>query len=141
LRTRPFDSPSLGRSLRARAPHGARGFTLIEVMVAVAVLALALGAVITGMARYAGNAATLREKTVALWVAHNRLTEIGLEAGWPELGTSDGEVRMAGIDWRWDVTVAETPDPSVRRVDIEVRPAGGEAASMVLSSFVEDQRP
>lgn len=118
-----------------------RGFTLIEVVVAVAVLAVALGAIITGMARYAANAATLREKTVALWVAHNRLTEIGLEPGWPELGTSDGEVRMADIDWRWDMTVAETPDPRVRRVDIEVRPAGDESASMALSSFVEDRRP
>jgi general secretion pathway protein I len=130
------------RSLAALGTPALRadGFTLIEVMVAVAVLAVALGAIVTGMARYAANAAVLREKTVALWVAHNRLTEIGLEAGWPELGASDGEVRMAGIDWRWDATVAETPDPRVRRVDIEVRPLGGDAASMVLSSFVEDKR-
>lgn len=116
------------------------GFTLIEVVVAVAVLALALGAVITGMGRYAANAATLREKTVALWVAHNRLTEIGLQAAWPELGDSDGEVRMAGTDWRWDVTVLETPDPRVRRVDIEVRARGADAAAVALSSFSEDRR-
>jgi general secretion pathway protein I len=118
----------------------ARGFTLIEILVAVAVLAFALGAIISGMARYAGNAATLREKTVALWVAHNRLTEVGLDAGWPELGTSDGEVEMAGIDWRWDMTVIETPDPRVRRIDVTVRPKGAEGASMELSSFVEDKR-
>ena len=118
----------------------AEGFTLIEIIVAVAILAVAMGAVITGMARYAANAATLREKTVALWVAHNRLTEIGLEPGWPDLGTSDGEVEMAGLDWRWEVVVAETPDPRVRRVDITVRPKDAEGASMLLSSFVEERR-
>jgi general secretion pathway protein I len=119
----------------------AGGFTLIEIIVAVAILAVAMAALITGMARYAANAAALREKTVALWVAHNRLTEIGLEPGWPDLGASDGDVEMAGIEWRWDVTVAETPDPRVRRIDIDVRPKGGEAASMSLSSFVGERRP
>ncbi|MGH8482355.1 MAG: type II secretion system minor pseudopilin GspI [Nevskiaceae bacterium] len=120
--------------------RAAAGFTLVEIVVAVAVLAVAMGALITGMARYADNAATLREKTVALWVAHNRLTEIGLEPAWPELGKSDGEVELAGIEWRWDVSVVETPDPRVRRVDIEVRPGKAEAASATLSSFVQDQR-
>jgi general secretion pathway protein I len=118
----------------------AAGFTLIEIVVAVAVLAFALGALITGMGRYAGNAATLREKTVALWVAHNRLTEIGLEAAWPDLGASDGVVEMAGLEWRWDVAVVETPDPRVRRVDITVQPKGAQGASTELSSFVEDKR-
>ena len=118
----------------------AAGVTLIEVVVALAVLAMAMGALITGMGRYAGQAGYLREKTVALWVAHNRLTEIGLEPGWPDLGTSDGEGEMAGLDWRWEVVVAETPDPRVRRVDITVRPKDAEGASMLLSSFVEERR-
>jgi len=116
----------------------ARGFTLIEVLIAVTILAIAMGAVISGMARYAANAGALREKTVALWVAHNRLSEIDLEPAWPALGKSDGEVEMAGVDWRWFVTVAETPDPDVRRVEIRVQAAGrdeeGDAA--LLSSFV-----
>ena len=116
----------------------ARGFTLIEVLIAVTILAIAMGAVISGMARYAANAGALREKTVALWVAHNRLSEIDLEPGWPGLGKSDGEVEMAGIEWRWFVTVSETPDPDVRRVEIRVQAAGrdkeGDAA--LLSSFV-----
>lgn len=114
----------------------ARGFTLIEVLIAVAVLAVAMGALISGMARYADNAAALREKTLAIWVAHNRLTEIDLEPGWPSTGKSDGDVELAGIDWRWFVEVLETPDPDVRRVNIRVQVKGRDGDSAALSSFV-----
>lgn len=119
----------------------ARGFTLIEVVVALAVLAVTLGALISGAARYADNAAYLREKTLALWVAHNRLTEIGLEPAWPGLGKSDGDAELGGVDWRWDVTVSETPDPKVRRIEITVRPQGQDAGSATLSSFVAERSP
>jgi general secretion pathway protein I len=114
----------------------AAGFTLIEVLIAVTILAIAMGAVISGMARFADNAASLREKTLALWVAHNRLTEIDLEPGWPAIGKSDGEVDMAGIEWRWFVTVSETPDPDVRRVEIRVQARARETDAAALSSFI-----
>lgn len=124
-----------------RRADGARGFTLIEVVVALAVLAVTLGALLSGAARYADNAGYLREKTLALWVAHNRLTEIDLEPAWPELGKSDGDAELGGVEWRWDVTVAETPDPKVRRVEIVVRPKGQDAGSATLSSFVAERAP
>ena len=114
----------------------ANGFTLIEILVAVAVLAVALGAAITGMARYADNAAYLREKTFALIVAHNRLTEIDLELHWPDTGKSDGEAELAGVRWKWNVEVEATADDNVRRVDIGVRVAGRDSDSATLSSFV-----
>lgn len=117
------------------------GFMLLEVMLAVLFLALALGAGIFSTGRFAANAAVLREKTVALWVAHNRLTEIGLEPAWPSVGKSDGEVTMAGVDWRWEVEVVETPDPRVRRVNIVVRPKSAESDSARLSSFLEERKP
>lgn len=114
----------------------ARGFTLIEVIIAVAVLAAAMGAIISGMARYADNAAYLREKTVALWVAHNRLSELQLEPGWPDTGKSDGVVEMAGVEWRWFMTVLETPDDKVRRVDIRVQQNKKDNDAASLSSFL-----
>lgn len=132
-------SSGVKRSFAAPKPPAGRaagGFTLIEVIIALAVLAFAMGALITGMARYADNAAYLREKTVALWVAHNRLTEIDLEPAWPPLGKSDGDVEMAGAEWRWFVTVSETPDPDVRRVEIRVQAKGHATEAAVLSSFV-----
>lgn len=114
----------------------APGFTLIEIVVALAVLAVAMGALISGMARYADNASYLREKTVALWVAHNRLVELEMTPVWPTLGRSDGDVEMAGAEWRWFVTVTESPDPAVRRVDIRVqlKERAGDVAA--LSAFI-----
>lgn len=118
----------------------AGGFTLIEIVLALLVIGVGLVALIVSAGQYAANAATLREKTVALWVAHNRLTEIELEPAWPELGRSDGEVELARAEWRWDVTVSETPDPRVRRIDITVKRRKADENAAELSSFVEERR-
>lgn len=99
-----------------------RGFTLLEVLVAVAVLAIAMGAIITAAGRYAQAAETLQNRTLALWVAHNRLTEMELAPTWPAVGTSRDEVAMGGRTWVWNVAVQGTPDPTIRRVDIHVSP-------------------
>jgi general secretion pathway protein I len=119
----------------------ARGFTLIEVLVALAFLVLAIVALLGQTGSYTANAGVLREKTLALWVAHNRLTEIGLEPGWPAVGRSDGDAQLAEVDWRWDVTVSETPDPRVRRVDITVRREAQDDPAAELSSFVAERAP
>lgn len=113
-----------------------RGFTLIEILAAVAVIAIALGAVISGVTRYADNAGHLRQKTVALWVAHNRLTELRVQPALPELGKSDGDMQMAGTEWRWDAEVLETEVETMRRVDIRVRPLDGEHELISLSAFL-----
>lgn len=113
----------------------ARGFTLVEVLIAVAVLALALSAVISGMSRYAANAGYLRQKTFALWVAHNRLTELAVAPAWPELGKSDGTAGMAGAEWKWRATVKPTEDDKLRRVDIEVLAPGDKDGKAVLASL------
>jgi general secretion pathway protein I len=114
----------------------ARGFTLIEILVAVAVLAIALSAIISGMARYADNASYLKEKTLALWVAHNRLTEIELAPTWPDTGKSDGTVDYAGLSWKWVVEVKTTSDDHLRRVDISVQRPDREGSLIQLSSFI-----
>lgn len=120
----------------------ARGFTLIEVLMAVAVLAIALAAIVTGMARYTDHARHLREKSVALWVAHNQLTTFELEPGWPSVGTSEGEAEMAGGKWTWIAEVKETTDPHLRRIDIRVHKSGVKESERTdlaqLSGFFAD---
>lgn len=112
------------------------GFTLVEVLVAVAVLGIALSAVIAAMARQANNAGYLKQKTVALWVAHNRLAEMQLQPEPPPTGRADGEVEMAGAKWRWESVVVKTEDDHLRRADISVRASTqDEGALAQLSGF------
>jgi general secretion pathway protein I len=106
----------MNRSRKLRS----RGFTLLEILVAVAVLALALTAIISGGSNAARAAGGLREKTLALWVAHNRLAEIDLQTTWPQLGTSSDDVTMGGEEWTWHVEVIGTQDPTLRRINIRV---------------------
>lgn len=114
------------------------GFTLIEMVAALAVVAIALGAILAGMARFADNAAHLRSRSIALWVAHNRLTELELQRQWPDLGKSDGDMDMAGATWKWRVEVLKTQDPHLRRVDISVSAPRDKTPSAHLSGFLAD---
>lgn len=104
---------------RPRQP--AHGFTLIEVMVALAVLAVALSALIQAGAQRADNVGYLRDRTFASWIASDRLAEIRLEQDWPSPGTSDGKEEMAGRTWHWRAEVEETEEGRVRRVTLAVR--------------------
>ncbi len=112
------------------------GFTLIEMLVAVAVLAIAMAAILSGMARYADNAGHLRERTLGLWVAHNRLTEYELQPTWPDVGKADGVVEMAGTKWKWKAEIKKTQDDNLRRIDLIVLSPDGEGTAAALSSFI-----
>lgn len=104
-----------------RTSSVSNGFTLLEVLIAMVVLATALGAAITATSRYASNTAYLRDRSFAHWVAMNRITETYLEQDWPDTGTTRGDEQMAGHEWPWLRRVLTTADDDVRRVEVEVR--------------------
>lgn len=110
-----------------------RGFTLIEVVVALIVVSLGMLAVIETVGGTARNSGYLRDKTVAHWVAMNKLTEVRLQANAPAIDKSSDEVEMAGRDWRWTMEVQQTPIESIRRIDISVRPAEAPEKSSMAS--------
>lgn len=97
-----------------------RGFTLLEVLVALAVLAIALGALIKAAAQSADNIAYLRDRTLAGWVASNKINELMLLPNWPGLGESEGVSTLAGREWRWRLQVSQTEDGDIRRMDVAV---------------------
>ena len=98
------------------------GFTLLEVLVAVAILALTMGVFISGSARYADDAGYIQSKTIGLWVARNRLVELQLVEPWPDEGRDEGQVEMGGRDWEWRSEIETSPDPRVRRAEVSVFP-------------------
>lgn len=104
-----------------RANTRINGFTLLEVLVALTIVAIALPALIKTVGTQAINAAHLKEKTLAHWVALNRVTELQATRAWPEVGIKDGTETMAGQDWHWVVAVSETPNETIKRLDIEVK--------------------
>jgi len=97
------------------------GFSLIEVLVALAVLAIALAAVTKTASESARNAGYLRDKTMADWVAMNRITEMYALNEWPAVGRRQGAEPMGGRDWEWTTQVSDTADEDIRRVEVEVR--------------------
>jgi general secretion pathway protein I len=119
--------------------NAARGFTLLEVLVALAVIAFALASLVKVAGSGAANAADLRDKTFAHWAASNRLAQMQSKDNvWPPIGTDKGETKMAGREWFWATRVAKTPDPEMRRIEIEVRMEDDEdvAPIAVLTGFV-----
>jgi general secretion pathway protein I len=96
------------------------GFTLLEVLVALAVLALAMAAITSSTSAAAANASHLRDRTLAHWVAVNKLTELQLQPEWPAAGEAKGSYEMANREWRWEMRVSDTDDPDVRRLDVKI---------------------
>ncbi len=101
--------------------HRPGGFTLIEVLVALAVLAIALAAVMQAMGQAIDVTASLRDRNEALWVAQNRYAEHQMRRDWPAADTTDGDTEMGGKKWFWREQVSTTPEPRLRRIEITVR--------------------
>jgi general secretion pathway protein I len=100
--------------------RSASGFTLIEVLVALAIIAFGLVAVFGQLGQTASTAIRLREKTLAHWVAIDRLTELRLSGAYPSVGTSSDDLEMANLRWHYEIKVSATESPDLRRADVSV---------------------
>ncbi|ADH86924.1 type II secretion system minor pseudopilin GspI [Desulfurivibrio alkaliphilus] len=116
---------------------GEKGFTLIEIVIALLVLGLVAVSAVQAAGNAVNNLFHLKEQTFAHWVAMNRAAEITLApAGW-ERDPSSGSAMLADIEWSWEIEIKDTPEPEMREVAIRVWPAGGEEgeAAAVLTVF------
>jgi general secretion pathway protein I len=100
-----------------------RGFTLIEVLAALVIVALGMIAAIQAVTQSARNGTYLRDKTLAHWIGMNVLTERRLQAATPDIAESTGRVEFANQQWQWTMKVTQTQVQSLRRIDIAVRHA------------------
>ena len=103
--------------MRARAD----GFTLVEVLVAMAIVAVGIAALVVSAASSAWRQGELREREFARWVASNALATRQALPAWPDVGTSEAEVDMADRRWYVRTRTRAVADPDLRRLDIEVR--------------------
>jgi general secretion pathway protein I len=114
------------RRLRVRRA----GFTLIEVLVALAIVSIALLAALRAAGQSTANLGELRARLLAGWVAENRLAEHRARGDWLPLGVQRGSELEAGIEFGWREEVVATPHPAFRRVDVFVFAAPEESRTL-----------
>lgn len=97
------------------------GFTLIEVLVAVAIIAVAFAGILGVVGQAADSAGSLRDRTYAMWLAQNRLIQHQLDKDWPSISTKTGTSDFAGDEWQWEEQVQSSQHKDIRRIEILVR--------------------
>ena len=111
-----------------------RGFTLMEVLVALLIVSLGMLGVIQAVSQAASSTSYLRDKTIAHWVAMNRITELRLQSQPPQLGESSGSVEMSGREWRWSTVVERTAVDTMSKIDVSVALKEDEDSSLATVS-------
>jgi general secretion pathway protein I len=111
----------------------ANGFTLIEVLIALVILAVALAAAGRSASMTADSATVMKQRLLGQWVADNQLSRdrtAARSSAWPEIGTRSGNEDQAGQSFTWQETVSATANPFFRRVEIKVFPAQDQSHSV-----------
>jgi len=91
-------------------PTTSTGFTLIEVMVALAIIAIALASLIKASGSHTQSASYLKNKTLAHYVAMNEIAQIQIDKSWPNIGEQKKSTEMAGHEWFWTRSVEKLND-------------------------------
>ncbi len=90
-------------------------------MIALVIVAFGMMAVQTQLNRYVAASTYIEQKTLASWIATNKLTELSVAPTWPPIDEYEEELEFAGRQWRCDIVVSETDVASLHRVDVSVR--------------------
>lgn len=117
-----------------------RGFTLLETLVALAILAVVLTAAFRAVGMATRNAEELQIRLMADWVAQNRLALHRALADWPGIGVQEGSAEQGGKTFRWREDVKATPNGLFRRVDVSVMAADSEHILATQTGFVVQAR-
>ncbi len=119
-----------------------KGFTLIEVLVALLVFGLIGTAAAQVGSQYIASYERVRDKTLALWIADNRMNEIRLADAFPEISENTDDLDYGQYRWQVLTSVKGTAEPTIRRVDITVSRYPDEYADPFpvhsLSGFIGD---
>ena len=108
------------------------GFTLLEVLVALTIIVVALGAALSVAGENMQNTGYLKKKTVAHWVAINKAVQWRIERKWPKVGRQSGSEIMANQEWRWEILTNETPDKDVKRLEVLIFEEGADSKTPLI---------
>ena len=111
---------------------------LVELLVALAILALPLAAITRSMSQAIDNTAALRDRSIALWIAQDQIALHRMRNDWPDVKVTSGTRELAGRNWRWQEQVITTPVAQLRRLEVEVRDAEHPQALAHLVAFLRD---
>ncbi len=118
----------------------ARGFTLIEVLVALLVFGMIATAAAQVGSQYISSFERIRDKTLASWIADNRINEIRLQEGLPSVRETTTDTEYGQFQWQVTTSITATEESTMRRVEISVaryREEGADPVSVhTLSGFV-----
>lgn len=121
---------------KPRSRRSGGGFTLIEVMVALAIAALSLTGVAAAISQMVDSASSMRERTYASWIAQNKIAELRLANVEPEVSENSGELEYAGQSWSWRTTISETGVEHLFRVDVAVSRGDSEDVVREVAGFI-----
>jgi len=96
------------------------GFTLLEVMIALAIFSIGSVALTKGMSQLVGQQSRLELKTFASWIAENKYNQRVALQNFPEVGVNSDEIQFAGQNWEVEEQIIATPNPFMRRIEISV---------------------
>lgn len=123
------------KSIKPPIKH--QGFTLLETLVALAILAISMGAVMRATGAGTNHAEAMRLHLVAGWVAQNRLALHAARGDWLPVSIHSGEETQAGMRLLWQENISATPNPSFRRIEVSVSsPDDPEYSLRRLSGFL-----
>lgn len=112
-----------------------QGFTLIEVLIALVILALSFTAIIISFSENARNVLYLENKTLASWVASDVLSKT--QVGFLKPNTQKGNEKMLDKMWYWQLSITNTPSPAVKKALVSVKEAEAAPAIYTLTGYLE----
>lgn len=100
--------------------HHNNGFTLLEVLAALAIISIAIVALFSSLSQGTRLTSRVEERMIGNWVASNTITQTKSQTSWPQIGEENTDVEMAGRTWYVVQSVKQTDDENIRRIEVTV---------------------
>ena len=114
-------------------------FTLIEVLIALTIVAIALGSAISVTSQDIMRADSMQQRTYANWIAQNKIAEYRINEIPPSIGRDEGEILFAGNVWNWETIITKTGIDNLYRLDVAVSISSRELPERTITGFIQDK--